>query len=168
MHYLAYGSNLHPLRLILRVPSARLVGVTQLEGYRLAFHKRSTDGSSKCDLRVTGDPRDLAFGAVFDIRLEEVALLDAAEGVGNGYYKAQLQVKVSGARLDAFAYLASESHLVSDLEPYHWYKGFVAAGARKHRFPDYYVQQIADTPSKFDPNECRRIEMDDLLVRLRA
>jgi len=168
MHYLAYGSNLHPLRLMLRVPSARLVGVTRLEGHRLTFHKRSADGSSKCNLLVSGDARDIAFGAVFDIPLKEVALLDAAEGVGNGYYKAQLKVNVSDACLDVFAYFASRSHLEIDLEPYHWYKGFVAAGARKHGFPDHYVQQITNTLSKFDPNERRRIEMDDLLVRLRS
>ena len=48
IHYLAYGSNLHPLRLTLRVPSARVIGVVEMPGYMLEFHKRSIDGSGKC------------------------------------------------------------------------------------------------------------------------
>lgn len=50
LHYFAYGSNLHPYRLIQRVPNARLVATTRLDGYGVSFSKRSHDGSSKCNL----------------------------------------------------------------------------------------------------------------------
>ncbi len=40
IHYFAYGSNLHPVRLIERVPSASLVGVIGISKHRLAFHKK--------------------------------------------------------------------------------------------------------------------------------
>jgi len=166
MHYLAYGSNLHPLRLVLRVPNARLVGTTRLEQYRLTFHKRSTDGSSKCNLDFTDSHTHVMHGAVYYIPENEVHLLDTAEGLGNGYYKQQLNVNVGDEILDVFVYLASRTHLVTDLEPYHWYKGFVIAGARKHQFPTEYLDQIVDVASKHDPKDSRRNEMENLLVQI--
>lgn len=168
MHYLAYGSNLHPLRLALRVPNSRLVGTVRLDGYRLTFHKRSTDGSSKCNLDFTDKSEHVAHAAVFEVPEDEVSHLDTAEGLGAGYYKQQMTINVNGEPLLVFVYLASQSHLVADLEPYHWYKGFVLAGARKHQFPDAYLQQIAAVTSKSDPKESRRIEMENLLVQLEA
>lgn len=57
VHYLAYGSNLHPLRLTARVSSARPLGTVPMPGYKIAFHKRSIDHSGKCLFYVTHDPR---------------------------------------------------------------------------------------------------------------
>jgi len=166
MNYLAYGSNLHPLRLALRVPSARLIGTTRLEQYRITFHKRSTDGSAKCNLDFTEDPSHAVYVAVYDIPDNEVHLLDAAEGLGKGYYKQHMSINIANETINVFAYLASKSHLGADLEPYHWYKGFVLAGARKHLFPTEYLNEIEAVSSKHDPKDNRRIEMEKLLVQL--
>ena len=49
--YFAYGSNLHPLRVIDRLGSdIRLRGIAEVGGYRLEFSKRS---STAADLPVT-------------------------------------------------------------------------------------------------------------------
>lgn len=168
MHYLAYGSNLHPLRLALRVPNSRLVGIIQLDGCRLTFHKRSTDGSSKCNLDFTENPDHVAHAAVYEIPQDEVPLLDAAEGLGAGYFKEKMSITVNGEPFLVFVYLASQSHVVANLEPYHWYKGFVLAGARKHQFPATYLQQIVAVASKPDLKDSRRIEMENLLVQLES
>ena len=40
IHYFAYGSNLHPLRLTDRVHCADLVGSVELASHQLAFHKQ--------------------------------------------------------------------------------------------------------------------------------
>ena len=166
MQYLAYGSNLHPLRLVDRVPNARYIGTTQLDGYRLTFHKRSVDGSAKCNLLHTAASDDVAYAAVYFVPENEIPTLDAAEGLGKGYYKQQLVVVVDGQSFNTFTYLASRTHLVSDLEPYHWYKGFVLAGARKLDFPSDYVEQIDSVSSKQDSVLERRIENENLLVQL--
>lgn len=166
MHYLAYGSNLHPLRIVDRVPSARFVGTTQLDGYSLTFHKRSMDGSAKCNLLYTSNSDGIAYGAVYFIPENEVHYLDAAEGLGKGYYKHQLLVVVDGESFSTFTYLASRSHLVFDLEPYHWYKGFVLAGARKLNFPPHYIERISRVPSRQDSNIDRRTTNENLLVKL--
>ena len=53
--YFAYGSNMFSRRLkhSTRVPSAEVVGVGSIKGYRLTFDKRSNDGSGKCDAEAT-------------------------------------------------------------------------------------------------------------------
>ena len=168
MYYLAYGSNLHPLRLTRRVPNASFVGTTRLDGALLTFQKLSADGSSKCNLDFTGHPTHVAYCAVYDIPKNEVHLLDEAEGLGIGYYKQQLLVNVGEDSLNVFLYLASQTHLVAELEPYHWYKGFVIAGARKHHFPTEYIEQIASVTSKDDLTNSRRIQMENLLEQLKS
>lgn len=166
MLYLAYGSNLHPQRLILRAPNVRFIGTTVLDQYRLTFHKRSVDGSSKCHLDYTENSKDVAFAAVFEIPDHEVVLLDKIEGVGKGYYKQIIRVNLNNKVMDVFVYLASKSYIANDMEPYDWYKGMVLAGARKHEFPKTYIQKIAEVKSKYDPDVNRRIEMENLLVQL--
>jgi gamma-glutamylcyclotransferase len=54
LYYLAYGSNLHPLRLMQRVSSAKVEDVIELPGRQGNFHKRSPDGSGKCNLTDEG------------------------------------------------------------------------------------------------------------------
>lgn len=168
MHYLAYGSNLHPLRITLRVPSARLLGTVRLEGYRLVFRKRGRDLSAKCDLAVTADSTDIAYGAVYALSPLELALLDSFEDLGAGYSREQLRLRMNGRVLDALVYLANESHVVESLEPYDWYKGLVLAGAREHGFPVDYLSVIEAVTARWDPDEARRNEMHALLRRLEA
>lgn len=165
-HYLAYGSNLHPLRLARRLPSARLVGTVRLPGYRLAFHKRGMDGSAKCDLELTDESGSLAYGAVYSVAAPDIERLDKLEDLGTGYFKERVTLRVNGVALSAFVYFASQTHIAPDLLPFDWYRGFVLAGARGHGFPKEYVEQIAAVPHQADPDEARRREMLDLLDRL--
>ena len=166
MHYLAYGSNLHPLRLTERVPNACLIGTTELRGYKLAFHKLSVDGSAKCTLHCTTDADDIAYAAVYFVPDNEIAVLDAIEGVGKGYDKAHFSVEIDGAALDIFTYIASITHLVFDLSPYDWYQRLVLAGARYHDFPAPYIDSIAAAPRSQDEDARRRMANESLLARI--
>ena len=166
MYYLAYGSNLHPTRLGQRAPSARFVGVAQLGGCRLAFEKRGMDRSAKCNLDVSGNASHIAYGAVYELSRSEIYLLDRAEGLGKGYDKEYMQIRLGSDSVDVFVYLASASHVTPELWPYDWYKGLVLAGARKHRFPAEYIERIARVPSKPDLDKARRLEMEKLLIAL--
>src|SRR5690606_34185064 len=85
----AYGSNMLSARLKQRCPSARALGVAQLSGYALRWHKSSTDGSGKCD--VVHDNARTVFGVVFEIDASELAALDQAEGRGHGYDRRDLE-----------------------------------------------------------------------------
>jgi gamma-glutamylcyclotransferase len=164
IYYLAYGSNLHPLRLAERAPSARLIGVTELSGCLLAFHKRSLDGSGKCLLYTGYVDSTTAYGALYELSIRDKAALDEAEGRGKGYTGEGVRCCVNGGTFDAYTYLANPSHIDSSLVPYDWYKGLVGAGARYHGFPAAYVDAIETLPSRRDPDS-RRAQANAVLLR---
>jgi hypothetical protein len=167
MYYLAYGSNLHPIRLKERVPSARLVGITELSGYELAFHKRGRDGSGKCNLvKASGEHRS-AFGAVYVLDRREKPRLDQAEGNGKGYLDYPFDAVIEGTEYRCFAYRAQPTHIAHHSLPYRWYRELVLLGARFLGFPDTYVRSIATVESMPDPDTHRCEQNEALLRRIR-
>lgn len=167
LHYLAYGSNLHPLRLRERVPSATLLGTFELRGRKICFSKRSVDGSGKCTVPVGGASR-IAYGAVFRIDEADRPALDRAEGFGKGYEEQRETLKIEGRLTQVFFYVASADHFDASLRPYRWYKQLVLAGARYHRFPPEYVAGLEAVPSVDDPDPRRRAANEQLLRRCMA
>lgn len=166
LHYLAYGSNLHPYRLIQRVPNARFITTTRLDGHSVAFSKRSHDGSSKCNLVTTRRADSAAHVAIYVIPLTEKHLLDNAEGLGNGYDQADFRVTVADDTFDVFTYVAASSHVTRELLPYDWYKSIVVEGARYHGFPRDYIGKLESHPDDPDPDVRRRLEAVELLLRM--
>ena len=164
--YLAYGSNLHPLRLAARVLSARAVGVLEMPGYRLAFYKRSIDGSGKCLIYTEQDQSYKMYGVLYEFDASEKASLDKAEGKGNGYCEQLVRFLLNGETYTSYVYVAQPTHIDPSLVPYHWYKGLVLAGARYHRFPAEYIASIEATPSKSDLNIKRTQENENLLRQM--
>lgn len=152
MLYAAYGSNLHPLRLGERISSARLVTTSFLPDWSLYFHKRSKDGSGKCNIRSGSDGIHVA---IFDINVGDKVILDKIEGLGSGYAELSLEVPDIGS---CFSYTAQKSHIDSSLFPYDWYKELVLMGARVHGFPDNYVDQIRSQSTCEDPDPDRRTD----------
>lgn len=166
LHYLAYGSNLHPYRLIRRVPNARLVTTTHLDGHRVSFSKRSHDGSSKCNLATSECADSAVHVAIYAIPITEKHLLDSAEGLGKGYDQASCRVTVADEAFDVFTYIAAATHIVRELLPYEWYKSMVVQGARYHGFPDDYIREFESQPSMPDPDSLRRIEAEKIVSQL--
>lgn len=158
LYYFAYGSNLHPLRLKQRVPSARLVGVVKHSRYSLCFHKKSIDGSVKCNLLNTGNASDFIYGAIYTIKAEHKKDLDKFEGKGFGYEDKQIQLQYGGREYTCFTYLAQSSYIVDELKPYHWYKQLVILGARYLQFPELYISAIETVESIEDLNVDRKKE----------
>lgn len=167
IYYFAYGSNLHPMRLLDRVPSAKLIVATQIDNHRLTFHKRSIDGSSKCDLFKTGEPSDLVHGAIYELAPEHKSTLDTFEGKGVGYIDNEIRLECQGEEYVCFAYLAQPSHIVDSLKPYHWYKEMVVLGAKFLKFPDSYISSIESVESVSDPVPERRHEREVLLQKIK-
>jgi gamma-glutamylcyclotransferase len=165
-YYLAYGSNLHPVRLGLRCHSVKTIGVATLVKFELTFHKRSKDLSGKCNLLEKRGAT--AYGALFEIDSSEVPNLDKYEGVGTGYYKTQLSVTIGDQEYKAFTYLAETKYIDTALRPYAWYKALVVAGGRYHRMPETYIQSIEAIESAADLDVGRRSENELLLAKLLA
>jgi gamma-glutamylcyclotransferase len=164
--YFAYGSNMLTRRLSARTPSAVAVGTAYVEGYRLTFDKVSTDGSGKCDIDATGNAADRVWGVLFRIDTAESADLDAAEGLGQGYRKGEVEAVAAATRTRAVAYFATEKDPARI--PYHWYKAFVVAGAAEHALPPDHIEGLQNVPSQPDPDANRRARNEALLARATA
>ncbi len=136
MRYAAYGSNLHPRRLCKRVPSATLVAVVTVPGWTLEFHKRSSDGSGKCNIVSAGQS---IFFALFDIDASDKSKLDRAEGLNYGYEEKSIEIEGFG---QCFRYAASESHIQENLQPYSWYKELVIVGLEHHQASPEYLARV--------------------------
>lgn len=166
VHYLAYGSNLHPLRLAARVPSARVVGVVEMPGNLLAFHKRSIDGSGKCLIYTEQGEHHKMYGVLYEFDAREKGNLDALEGNGKGYCEQLVQFPLNGETYTPYIYVAQSTYIDPSLVPYHWYKNLVLAGARYHGFPAEYIADIEATPSKADTDAKRTQDNENLLRQM--
>lgn len=162
MYYFGYGSNMLTSRLQARVPSATPVTTGQLRGYELRFHKRSQDGSGKCDIVLSTTARACVHGVVFDIAPADLRALDEAEQRGCGYVRRDVTIHASPS-IEAFAYVAQPAYIDGSCLPYDWYHALVCAGAHQHTLPPSYVAQIESVPSYPDPNQKRRRQHRTLL-----
>jgi gamma-glutamylcyclotransferase len=155
MLYFAYGSNMCTGRLQQRVPSANPVRIAKLLNHSLNFHKRSNDGSGKCDACFTGEPADVVWGVIFKIDPAQKPHLDAHEGLGHGYAeKLALVIDEEGNRYSVFTYTAGTATLIrrSDLIP-----GTSGLSSRAHvnklSRPDYIARiEVIPTTEDSDKN----------------
>src|SRR5712691_168201 len=153
MLYFAYGSNMSSPRLRYRVKSANSIGVAELEGFTLRWHKKSKDGSGKCNA-FRADGRTL-IGVVFEFDPKEKRVLDAAEGLGFGYNEQKIDVRLAGQPTSVCVYLADTRYIDDSLLPYTWYKDFVLTGAKEHQLPNEYIAAIEAQVAGIDPNSSR-------------
>jgi hypothetical protein len=163
--YFAYGSNMSTPRLRYRVPGCRFAFVARLPNYKLCFHKRSKDGSAKCNAFRTAEPTDVVIGAVYEIPTNEKPALDRAEGLGAGYHEEIVPVlSAKGEKVAVRTYIADETFIDDSLQPYSWYNDFVLAGAEEHKLPSEYVEsRIRAVHASRDPDpqreQARRAEI---------
>jgi len=166
LYYLAYGSNLHPLRLLERVPSAAFLFSFELEQYRLLFEKKGQDDSGKCNIRFTGRPDDKVHAAMYQLEAQHKPLLDAFEGLGEGYVEQAMQLEHQSQSYACFSYIAQPEYIETDLKPYHWYKSLVLLGAQYLEFPEDYIADIELVDSRQDFDALRQEEHKQLLSRI--
>lgn len=145
--YFAYGSNMYSTRMRQRVPSAEIVDTARLPGYMIVFRKHGRDGSAKCDLEPL-EPAT-AWGVVYQLPVDELPALDAAEG--EGYRREPVVVAARDGLLHAFTYRARPDW-TTDAPPFDWYLELVLAGAREHGLPAVYLAGLAETETRPDPD----------------
>ncbi len=150
----AYGSNMASRRLRARTPSARPIGIAQLPGHRLMWHKAGRDGSAKCDAFETGDAVHVVWGVLYEIALVERPMLDRAEGLGNGYEYKTVQVVSAAGTVHAGVYHAT--HIDASLRPFDWYLAYVLHGAREHGLPEPYLLELGRVRAMADADTQRR------------
>lgn len=149
----AYGSNMPTARIRARCPSAVAMGVAELRGYELRWHKISNDGSGKADIVISEAAGASVFGVLYEISADDKAALDSAEGLGQGYDEVEVVVYHKGVATTVTAYKATKTN--PNLKPYTWYKALAAFGARELELPDPYIAHIEAVPAVEDPKEDR-------------
>ena len=163
MLYFAYGSNMLTERLQDQVPSAEPVATATLPGRTLRFHKRSKDGSGKCNLALASEDSAVVHGVLFDFAPDDLSALDSAEHRGYGYERRRIHPHTPDGTVDAFAYVAQPAYVDDALRPYDWYRALVTAGTHQHALPPAYRTRLEATRSYPDPNEERRGRYRSLL-----
>jgi len=163
MKYFAYGSNMCTNRLRSRIPSFKFYIVATLKRYELKFHKRSTDGSGKCNAYYTGNDDNDVFGVVFEIDDVEKSKLDEAEGVGHGYHETPIEVITANGLVHAYMYVSDPDSINDSLIPYTWYKDFVVNGAKQHRLPKEYIRNLETVEACSDTDKNREARKRSLL-----
>ena len=128
-HYIAYGSNMDEGQMAYRCPTARLLGRTELEDYRLLFK------GSKTGAYATIEPEkgSRVPVLVWTIEKEDEKRLDCYEGYPVFYYKKDLEINLAGKRVTAMAYIMDESREYG--KPSEGYYGVLERAYRKYGFP---------------------------------
>jgi len=166
-YYLAYGSNLHPLRLIERVGPLEGLGKVCLPGWRLCFDKRGSDGSAKANLRAAPGTEHEAWGALYRLKRSQYGTLDHFEGCGRGYETFWLDLPFEEREIEVLTYLTPSHWRLSSGLPHDWYRELVYLGARYHGIPESVQDAIARVPAAPDPDPDRAEEHRQLIERMK-
>ena len=133
-YYIAYGSNLNVRQMMMRCPSARIIGTSELENYRLMF-KGSMTGSY---LTVEPEEGSSVPVAVWSVTDQDELALDRYEGFPSFYYKKELVLPIKGIktgkvrRRRVFVYIMHEERKFG--VPSYYYMRTCAEGYRYFGF----------------------------------
>lgn len=152
----SYGSNLHLQRMRSRAPSAVPAAIGYVRAHRIAFHKRSIDGSAKANVQFTAAVSDRVWGVIYRITAAQLSILDKYEFLGIGYNRHWTKVITNkGASVAAWMYVALPCTIDRSIRPYSWYLEYVVRGAYQHRLPLCYITSLQAVESDVDPNSIR-------------
>lgn len=100
-YYLAYGSNLNLTQMLRRCPTAKVVGKTTLQDYRLVFKGKGNTGF----LTIEEVPGSTVPVGVFEITEFDEANLDGYEGYPTFYDKKYIEIEINNQKLQALTYV---------------------------------------------------------------
>ena len=127
--YIAYGSNMDEGQMAYRCPTARLLGQTEVEGYRLLFKGSLTGAYATIEPQEGGRVPVL----VWEIGERDEASLDRYEGYPSFYYKKDLTVALDGQEVTAMVYIMDERRRPG--RPSSAYYGVLERAYQKFGFP---------------------------------
>ena len=148
-YYIAYGSNLNVQQMRWRCPGARIIGTSELKGYRLIF-KGSKTGSY-----LTIEPV-----AVWEVTEQDELALDRYEGYPSFYYKKEMVLDVKGIRTGKIRRRRVFVYIMHEDRPYGIptsnYMSTCGQGYRFFGFPiDKLMEAHRYSRERMKPNERR-------------
>lgn len=142
--YFAYGSNLATDQKENRTGRIREAKRARLDGHRIAFNKRGSDGTGKAN--IVPDSGRTVWGVVYRVSPAALDQMDIHEGVAGGHYRrSAVRVRCeSGNEADAVTYVAGHAFLDDSLTPAPDYVQTILRGARGHHLPEDYIRDIEE------------------------
>ena len=114
--YVAYGSNLNRSQMARRCPSARVVGASVMEGWRLIFRGAHKGAVATVEPFQGGTVPVL----VWEITPGDEAALDQYEGYPVLYRKEMVTVTLNGKPVKAMAYILNEGRPPGEPSGYYY------------------------------------------------
>lgn len=114
--YIAYGSNMNIGQMASRCPDAKLLGVSQIDGYTLEFHGR------KSGAVATIVPREDSRVPVvlWEISERDERNLDCYEGFPRLYQKNDFKIYLGKRKVNAFAYIMASGYDIGIPSEYYY------------------------------------------------
>jgi gamma-glutamylcyclotransferase (GGCT)/AIG2-like uncharacterized protein YtfP len=138
--YFAYGSNMASKEMDDWCPEHRFLGPARLEDHRLELRRRSRrwKGGAADIVRA---PREVVWGALYELPNGKLDALDPKEGVGFAYRRRELEVLIDDEPRKAFAYEVIEKE-PEEVPPTRAYTEQMVNGARERGLPEGYVRTL--------------------------
>lgn len=128
--YIAYGSNLNLEQMSKRCPTAKVVGISKIRGYKLLF--RGPHAGSVATIEpVKGEVVPVL---VWEITPADEAALDRYEGWPFLYRKETFKIKVNGKFVEAMAYIMNDGRPLG--KPSHYYYKTILEGYKSAGFKE--------------------------------
>lgn len=142
IRYFAYGSNMAAQVMESLCPRHRFLGVAHLDGFRLAFTRRSIrTGTGVAD--VIPARGDIVWGALYDIEDDELAAIDRKEGYGWAYTRVMRPVLLeAGGQGQAAVIYTVQVKEPAQVLPSRQYLDQLIAAAHERRLPEVYVEKL--------------------------
>jgi len=146
--YFAYGSNLSAGVIEAWAPEARFVGPARLDGFRLAFLRRSARWKAGA-ADVIPAVGHAVWGALYAVTQEHLAALDRKEFVAqSGYRRREVEVVCEGEDVHAATYEVVDK-AQDELTPKLDYLALMLRGARERGLPEEWLTHLASLPERF-------------------
>jgi gamma-glutamylcyclotransferase (GGCT)/AIG2-like uncharacterized protein YtfP len=147
-HYFAYGSNLATRIMEEWCPGARYLGPARLDGFRLAFLRRSTRWKAGAADVVPAEGH-VVWGALYRVGETELDALDAKEFVADsGYRRREVVVVHDGSEVAAATYEVVDK-AEDELTPKAEYLALMLEGARERGLPEAWLDELRSLPARF-------------------
>jgi len=133
--YIAYGSDMSSERLHARIGETYKIRAGYMEGYRLMFNKRASNGGTYANIAYVGSGFRCPFAA-YAVSTEQLHQLDRCEGEPSHYVRIGLPFSDLAGESGHIGhlYIANPDRLIRNQTPSHDYLKYIHIGYKEHGF----------------------------------